>query len=234
MKLFRHIRQDLIEQGNLKKYIPYAIGEILLVMIGILLAFQVSKWNDNRIKKNNELIHYQNIRDQIIDDKNLIKDMIEFNNRYLSQFKYGNDIIENNIRSEIDTLGLIIRNLTQYSDWDRKGNIYETLVNSGEIKLLKNFEIVNFVRILEERYNYINRMENIHREVVMLAAPIIIEMIKMSSAEIMQPETAYSYQFQNMFQSMIQVMEEKHYTYSSTIEYIDSTINLINEELENK
>ena len=65
MKLFRNVRQGFVEQGNVKKYIPYAIGEILLVMIGILLAFQVSTWNDNRIKKNNEKIYYQNIKDQI-------------------------------------------------------------------------------------------------------------------------------------------------------------------------
>jgi hypothetical protein len=42
MKLFRKIRQVLIQDGNIKKYLLYAIGEILLVMVGILLAFQVN------------------------------------------------------------------------------------------------------------------------------------------------------------------------------------------------
>ena len=50
MKLFRKIRQTLIKQGNIKRYLLYAIGEILLVMIGISLAFQVSNWDDNRIR----------------------------------------------------------------------------------------------------------------------------------------------------------------------------------------
>lgn len=49
MKLFRNIRRPLIQKGNLKKYMFYAIGEIFLVMIGISLAFQVNNWNDNRI-----------------------------------------------------------------------------------------------------------------------------------------------------------------------------------------
>jgi hypothetical protein len=234
MKLFRGIRRSLIKEGNLKRYIPYAIGEILLVMIGILLAFQVSKWNDNRIKRNSELIYYQNIKEQIINDKNLILNQIEFNNQYLSQFKFANIILETNNRSELDTLGQIIKNLTQFSDFDRKGNIYETLVNSGEIKLLKNNEIVNIIRILEERYNYVNRMENMHQEVVMYSVPIISEIIKFSSAEIMQPEKAYSYQFQNIFQSMIGIMEEKNHTYSTAINFIDDTLELIDKELENK
>mgnify|MGYP001604329880 CR=1 FL=1 len=51
IKLFRGFRQQLIHEKNLKKYLLYAIGEILLVMIGILLAFQVDNWNEDRVKK---------------------------------------------------------------------------------------------------------------------------------------------------------------------------------------
>lgn len=45
IKFFRHIRQKLISEGKTRKYFQYAIGEILLVMIGILLAIQVNNWN---------------------------------------------------------------------------------------------------------------------------------------------------------------------------------------------
>jgi hypothetical protein len=41
----------MIHEGKFKKYLAYAIGEILLVMIGILLAFQVNSWNTQRLKK---------------------------------------------------------------------------------------------------------------------------------------------------------------------------------------
>lgn len=47
-KFFRRIRRKLIDEGNLKKYVGYALGEILLVMIGILLALQVNNWNTER------------------------------------------------------------------------------------------------------------------------------------------------------------------------------------------
>src|SRR6056297_1458993 len=46
--LFRRIRQKLIESGNITKYLLYAIGEILLVVIGILIALQVNNWNEQR------------------------------------------------------------------------------------------------------------------------------------------------------------------------------------------
>ena len=152
MKLFRDIRQALINQGSIKRYLFYAIGEILLVMIGISLAFQVNNWNDGRINKNVEIRYYENIRDQILDDKTLIYSQVEFNNYYKAQFNYVNEIIEANDRSKIDTIGPMVRVLTQYSDFDRQGNIYETLVNSGEIKLLRNHKIINGIRKLEEKW----------------------------------------------------------------------------------
>lgn len=51
LKFFREIREKLIVEGKLKRYLIYAIGEILLVMIGILLALQVNTWNENRKSK---------------------------------------------------------------------------------------------------------------------------------------------------------------------------------------
>jgi len=112
MKLFRKIRQTLIKEGNLKRYLLYAIGEILLVMIGISLAFQLDNWNENRIKKNAEIRYYENIRVQIADDKGLLQYLKAVSNdSYMAQFKYANEIIETNDRSKLDTLGHIIRNM---------------------------------------------------------------------------------------------------------------------------
>ena len=48
IKFFRRIRQQLLGEGKTGKYLKYALGEILLVMIGILLALQVNNWNEGR------------------------------------------------------------------------------------------------------------------------------------------------------------------------------------------
>jgi len=55
IKLFSKIRYKLMEQNKTGKYIKYAIGEIALVMVGILLALQVNNWNEKRISFINEI-----------------------------------------------------------------------------------------------------------------------------------------------------------------------------------
>jgi len=233
MKLFQKIRQTLIKEGNLKRYVLYAIGEILLVMIGISLAFQLNNWNDNRIKSNTEISYYQNIQDQIADDKALVLEQIDFNNRYMTQFNYANEILETNDRTRMDTLGLIVRNLTQYSDFDKKGNIYETLVNSGEIKLLRNHAIVNSIRELEEKYTYVNRMENIHYDAMMNHVIVATNpILKFSDASVQKPDQLYSYQFQNLVLSLLQIMQEKNKVYHEALYQIEVTTEFIVEELE--
>ncbi len=48
IKFFRKIRYDLMEKNKTGKYFKYAIGEIILVVIGILIALQINNWNENR------------------------------------------------------------------------------------------------------------------------------------------------------------------------------------------
>lgn len=48
LKLFRRIRRKLVASGSIGKYSLYAVGEILLVVIGILIALQISNWNEQR------------------------------------------------------------------------------------------------------------------------------------------------------------------------------------------
>jgi len=52
IKFFRKIRHDLITQNKMSKYFKYAFGEIILVVIGILIAIQVNNWNEKRIAQN--------------------------------------------------------------------------------------------------------------------------------------------------------------------------------------
>ena len=55
IKFFRKIRQQLLTENKFSKYMIYAIGEIILVVIGILIALGINNWNENRKKIGNYL-----------------------------------------------------------------------------------------------------------------------------------------------------------------------------------
>ena len=61
IKFFRKIRQNLIMDNKTGRYFKYAIGEIALVMIGILLALQVNSWNNRRLEVSKEQLYLKNL-----------------------------------------------------------------------------------------------------------------------------------------------------------------------------
>lgn len=78
-----------MEQNKTGRYLKYAIGEIALVMIGILLALQVNNWNENRIAKNNEI----KLAKQILNDARA--DSVFFESRIW--FQQSRDTLFNNL-----------------------------------------------------------------------------------------------------------------------------------------
>ena len=80
IKFFRKIRQNLLMENKTGKYFKYAIGEIVLVIIGIVIALQISNWNENRKNLEAEKGVLSNIY------KDLTTDSIQFA-YYLNQFQ---------------------------------------------------------------------------------------------------------------------------------------------------
>lgn len=95
IKFFRHIRLNLMEVGKTGKYFKYAIGEIVLVVIGILIALQINNWNENRKAQQKEQNLFSNLK---IDFESRLTELKEFNNAKHESIKaiFGlNSIIAN-------------------------------------------------------------------------------------------------------------------------------------------
>ena len=86
IKLFRKIRQNLLAEGKTTKYFKYAIGEIILVVIGILIALQINNWNTNKANEKesyNQLLEVQ---------KEVLNNSIEFDEKGTYYFKKLRDV----------------------------------------------------------------------------------------------------------------------------------------------
>jgi len=75
INFFRKKRNQLADENKLIKYLRYAIGEIMLVVIGILIAVQVNNWNENRITENIKAQVLSNLKDDILYDIRVLKNL---------------------------------------------------------------------------------------------------------------------------------------------------------------
>lgn len=77
LKLFRKIRQQFLEKGQTKNYLLYAIGEIFLVVIGILIALQINNWNQDKQDRENEAYVLTEIVNNLKEDAAQINDILQ-------------------------------------------------------------------------------------------------------------------------------------------------------------
>lgn len=232
LKIFRNTRKQLLSENKTGKYIKYAIGEIVLVVIGILIALSINNWSQEKTNRTEELNYYKNIKRQLKEDKGAISGNIKDNNDYLQQNKYAIHIIEKNDRSEIDSLAQITINLQDFSDFHRQSNIYQAMVNSGEIKLLKNQQIIKGLQHLEETYIYMNKLEDTHSKASMtFAVPVIVNSIKVFDMSIENLENLYTFEFQNLLVLITRLIVEKNGIYQRGLDQINVLNNLIDDEL---
>ena len=80
-RFFRQFRRNLIGNGKVRRYVLYALGEIGLVVIGILLALQIDAWNETRIDRKKELLYLKEIRTNLEDDLDNVEYSIAFNRK---------------------------------------------------------------------------------------------------------------------------------------------------------
>lgn len=141
LKYFRRIRLKLLDEGNLKRYLTYAIGEILLVMIGILLAIQVNNWNNNKLVKKSEQLaliklkeevesnyfqfqNTQKVHHNIFDAADLLLSFIEETNT--------NFISEDSLKLAIGWIA------GPNPTFNPSNGTINSLINSGKIEIIQN------------------------------------------------------------------------------------------------
>lgn len=76
IKFFRQIRQNLLSEGKTEKYLKYAIGEIILVVIGILIALQINNWNEDRKVRKLEAQIYTELKSDLLQTRSDINETI--------------------------------------------------------------------------------------------------------------------------------------------------------------
>jgi len=158
IKFFRRIRFDLMEKNKTGKYLKYATGEIVLVVVGILIALQINNWNENRKQKISASEYIENLTSDIIQDtivlNNLIqtgKDQVKIIENFKAYLLKSNDPIPIKVDSALNLK-------VSFSTYFPINQTYLDLQYSGNSKLLSQ----NQRNVLTDFFNQQNKISKIN------------------------------------------------------------------------
>ena len=139
IKFFRKIRQRMLTENKFSKYLIYAIGEIILVVIGILIALQVNNWNTERTNENDALNLMSRILIESEQNQEELKIRIQVVNSLLNSAEgliklFNDDYANNNIR----TVDSLISDLLYTPSFNYKSSTLDEALNSGIVSLIQS------------------------------------------------------------------------------------------------
>jgi len=136
IKFFRKIRQNLLMENKTGKYFKYAIGEIILVVIGILIALQINNWNENRILEAKTQNYYQQLLEDLYKDKVFAKSTIKKFERQRETYQDYLKIFDDSKLSAKEMFQELCKLNMESFAINFNTSTIESLQNSGEIVLI--------------------------------------------------------------------------------------------------
>ena len=137
-RFFRAIRRDLLERGKLQRYAGYAFGEIVLVVVGILIALQINNANEERREREREAVFLANLKTDLLFTVRELDSFIETRERRIES---GERIIAYFNGRPLDDLTDFAFHNVFVQTWQRyyqNINTYEELVNSGNLGIISS------------------------------------------------------------------------------------------------
>lgn len=179
IKLFRKVRQNLLAEGKTTKYFKYAIGEIILVVIGILIALQINNWNENIKFRNQEQQYINRLLIENKKNSTIFSDEIkrlENNNRIIEKFSTAL-----NTKSFSDSL--LIQAASDYMIYGSlypifspSTSTYKDLSSTGNLNLIKDIALREQIVGHYEAYDFAETNFQININwAIPIDAPLFIE-----------------------------------------------------------
>lgn len=151
IKFFRRIRQKLLAENKFRKYLVYAIGEIILVVIGILIALSINNWNNHRIEKKKEAHYIENINKEF----KLNRIQLDSATFYHQKVFDNTTKILNLIPIEIntvnkDSLSFYISETFNHWTFNPQQSAVNSLTNTSSFEIISNIELRELLQKWDE------------------------------------------------------------------------------------
>ena len=158
IKFFRQIRLDLMEKNKTGKYFKYAIGEIVLVVIGILIALGINNWNENRKSEEKTKQFLISLKSDLRNDLNVINQVTE---DQTMRSKAITDAIE--LSKKPDLNARILKDSIKYYEAGRNITFFPTV---GSYNAASNVGLIDNIDNEELKRSILNLYEHLYVRVV--------------------------------------------------------------------
>ena len=143
IKIFRKIRKKMLTKSNFSKYLIYAVGEIVLVVIGILIALAINEWNNNQKIKSEEIATLKKLVQDLESDKIRFHKNIEFYTELTDVLGRAKSIIYKESLSDNEIKEVMYYPGAIHKDLNPRRTTYDEMVNSGRIYNLSDDSLVD-------------------------------------------------------------------------------------------
>jgi len=148
------------------KYFKYAIGEILLVVIGILIALQINNWNEQQKTKVITHLYYNQLLEDFEKGKNYIEEFSTVIDSNLVRYEAYEAIYDEKDLTLNEALeGLMGKGFSGIKTIDFPSNTISTLQNTGDIKLIPS-QIRNKLIDLQKRKDKLVKSSDVNSKAV--------------------------------------------------------------------
>lgn len=141
LSFFRKIRLTLLGNGSIGKYLKYAIGEIVLVVIGILLALQINNWNEDQKIQRKERILLQNLQEEFQTQISAMETYIEIQQLVKEDIEVIIEHYNNHGFTQLDSIFKRINDVSIRTTFTNQISSLTEMIASGEINILDNQDL---------------------------------------------------------------------------------------------
>lgn len=150
----------MAEENQFFKYLRYALGEVILVVVGILIALQINNWNEARKDAQKKDFHLQALQNDLRKDTAQIGRFIREIDRYTPVYNKLKSAIEKEDSSTDGLIQLFVNDPTFTPKLDPQNNsALSSLLSTGELKIFEAQEsaaFLDFYKEMEDPYDFIN------------------------------------------------------------------------------
>ena len=160
IKFFRRIRQNMIKDNRISKYILYAVGEIILVVIGILIALSINNNNEDKKARKQEIKYLKNLQIDIQAELKNNDTIIAFRDNKAKAGVRMLNFKKLETVHDIFELEGAIQTVFWWTTFIPTNNTYKELLSSGNLNYIKSDSIKNYLLELDQKYVRIENAEH--------------------------------------------------------------------------